>query len=331
MSRERDAASSLFPFHKKTDMEEKKYLKKRCSVVITAYNVENYIEQAVISALAQTVPCQVIVVEDKSTDHTKEVLERFGGRIQLVENKENVGAGLSRRYGIAHANGEFVMLLDGDDFIEPDFVETLLMMADQTGADIVSGGIRILRADGSWDATSYGNCVTDGRDKVSKFWGERIVFMNNKIIRKELCDKIPYNERRYIEDTPTIIPMMFYANKVAYVDTVGYTYRMREDSLTHTTNVLKDIVFKGLCWLDLLEFFNREDKGMFDVLNIKGFLRNIIVTLNQVKVTREMVKPFEKEWDEFVMRLMNAIVITGVNLVDGEKGAQPVQQAAAAK
>ena len=302
--------------------------KKRCAVVITAYNVENYIEQAVISALAQTEPCQVIVVEDKSTDHTKEVLERFGDRITLVRNEENVGAGLSRRYGIAHADAEFVMLLDGDDFIEPDFVETLLMMADQTGADIVSGGIRILRPDGSWDATSYGNCVTDGRDKVSKFWGERIVFMNNKIIRKELCDKIPYNERRYIEDTPTIIPMMFYANKVAYVDTVGYTYRMREDSLTHTTNVLKDIVFKGLCWLDLLEFFNREDKGMFDVLNIKGFLRNIIVTLNQVRVTPDMVKPFEKEWDEFVMRLLNAIVITGVNLVEGEKGAQ---QAAAAK
>lgn len=301
--------------------------KKRCAVVITAYNVENYIEQAVISALAQTVPCEVIVVEDKSTDHTPEVLERFGGRIKLVQNEENVGAGLSRRRGIEEADTEFVMLLDGDDFIEPDFVETLLMMADQTGADIVSGGIRILRPDGSWDATSYGNCVTDGRDKVAKFWGERIVFMNNKIIRKELCDKVPYNERRYIEDTPTIIPMMYYANKVAYVDTVGYTYRMREDSLTHTTNTLKDIVFKGLCWLDLLEFFNKEDKGMFDVLNIKGFLRNIIVTLNQVNVTKEMVKPFEKEWDEFVMRLLNAIVITGVNLVECVKGAQQVAAA----
>ena len=301
-------------------------VKKRCAVVITAYNVETYIEQAVISALAQTVPCQVIVVEDKSTDHTPEVLERFGDRIKLVRNEENVGAGLSRRRGIEEADTEFVMLLDGDDFIDPDFVETLLMMADQTGADIVSGGIRILRPDGSWDATSYGNCVTDGRDKVAKFWGERIVFMNNKIIRKELCDKIPYNERRYIEDTPTIIPMMFYANKVAYVDTVGYTYRMREDSLTHTTNVLKDIVFKGLCWLDLLEFFEKEDKGMFEVLNIKGFLRNIIVTLNQVNVTREMVEPFEKEWGEFVMRLLNAVVITGVNLVEGVKGVQQVQQ-----
>lgn len=302
--------------------EKKKSDIWRCAIVITAYNVETYIEQAVISALAQTVPCQVIVVEDKSTDHTPEVLERFGNRIKLVRNEENVGAGLSRRRGIEEADTEFVMLLDGDDFIDPDFVETLLMMADQTGADIVSGGIRILRPDGSWDATSYGNCVTDGRDKVAKFWGERIVFMNNKIIRRELCDKIPYNERRYIEDTPTIIPMMFYANKVAYVDTVGYTYRMREDSLTHTTNVLKDIVFKGLCWLDLLEFFNKEDKGMFDVLNIKGFLRNIIVTLNQVNVTREMVEPFEKEWGEFVMRLLNAVVITGVNLVEGVKGVQ---------
>lgn len=305
--------------------------KKRCSIVITAYNVETYIEQAVISALAQSEQCQVIVVEDKSTDHTMEVLERFGDRIILVKNDVNVGAGLSRRRGIERADSEFVMLLDGDDYIEPNFVETLLLMADQTGADIVSGGIRILREDGSWDATSYGNCVTDGRDKVSKFWGERIVFMNNKIIRKELCDRVPYNERRYIEDTPTIIPMLHYANRVAYVDTVGYTYRMRSSSLTHTTNALKDIVFKGLCWLDLLEFFNREDKGIFEVLNIKGFLRNIVSVLNQLNVTEEMVQPYRKEWDEFTMRLLNAVVITGVNLVEGVKGQQQTSTDASAQ
>lgn len=305
----------------------------RCAIVLTAYNVENYIKEAVESALAQTEPCQVIVVEDKSTDNTLEVLKQFGDSIKLIVNEENVGAGLSRRRGIEAADAEFVMLLDGDDFIEPSFVKRLLAMADHTGADIVSGGIKILREDGSWDATSYGNCVTEGRDKVSKFWGERIVFMNNKIIRKELCDKVPYCERRYIEDTPTIIPMMFYANKVAYCDTIGYTYRMRKESLTHTTNILKDIVYKGLCWLDMMEFFNENDKGMFDVLNIKGFLRNIIVTLNRLHVMPEMVAPFEKEWHEFTLRLLNAIEITGVNLVEGIKGLpkQQGQQQAEAK
>lgn len=290
----------------------------RCAIVITAYNVEKYIEESVASALNQTEKCKVIVVEDRSTDNTLDILNRFGNSITLLQNSENVGAGLSRRRGIDFADTEYVMTLDGDDYLEPSFVKRLLEIADITGADIVSGGVKILKEDGSWDATSYGNCVTEGRDKVAKFWGERIVFMNNKIIRKEICNRVPYSERRYIEDTPTIIPMMFFANKVAYADTIGYTYRMRGDSLTHTTNTMKDVVFKGLCWIDLYEFFMEHDKGMFDSLNIKGFIGNIIGTLNKIRVTPDMVAPFEKEWNEFVMRLLNVVEVTGINLVGGE-------------
>ena len=289
----------------------------RCAIVITAYNVERYIEQSVASALNQTEKCEVIVVEDKSTDGTLDILRRIKG-ITLLENSENVGAGLSRRRGIDYANADYVMTLDGDDYIDLDFVKRLLATADATGADIVSGGVKILKEDGSWDATSYGNCVTEGRDKVAKFWGERIVFMNNKIIRKEICNKVPYSDRRYIEDTPTISPMMFFANKVAYADTIGYVYRMRKDSLTHTTNILKDVVFKGLCWIDLYEFFNTHDQGMFEAVNVKGFIVNIIGTLNKIHVTPEMVAPFEKEWHEFTMRLLNVIEITNINLVGGE-------------
>ena len=184
----------------------------------------------------------------------------------------------------------------------------------------MSGGIRILNEDGSWNATSYGECITEGRDEVARFWGERIVFMNNKIIRRSLYDAVPYCGRRYIEDTPTIIPLMFLANKVAYVDNIGYTYRMNPDSLTHTTNLLKDLIYKGLCWLDLFEFFNERDKEMFNVLDVIGYLRNIIGTLNKVQVTQGMVLPYKAEWDEFVMRLLNTIEITNVNIVDGVKG-----------
>lgn len=294
--------------------------KTRCSIVITAYNVDRYIKQCVDSALNQTEPCEVVVVADDPTDNTKDILASYGKKIKLVNHLCNEGAGQSRRDGISHATSEFVLLLDGDDYIDRDFVKQLVAKADKTGADIVSGGIRVLNEDGSWNATSYGECITEGRDKVARFWGERIVFMNNKIIRRSLYDAVPYCGRRYIEDTPTIIPLMFLANKVAYVDNIGYTYRMNPDSLTHTTNLLKDLIYKGLCWLDLFEFFNERDKEMFNVLDVIGYLRNIIGTLNKVQVTQGMVLPYKAEWDEFVMRLLNTIEITNVNIVDGVKG-----------
>lgn len=294
--------------------------KTRCSIVITAYNVDRYIKQCVDSALNQTEPCEVIVVVDDPTDNTKDILASYGKKIKLVNHLCNEGAGQSRRDGISHATSEFVLLLDGDDYIDRDFVKQLVAKADKTGADIVSGGIRILNEDGSWNATSYGECITEGRDKVTKFWGEKIVFMNNKIIKRSLYETVPYCNRRYIEDTPTIIPIMFYANKVAYVDNIGYTYRMNPKSLTHTSNLMKDLIYKGLCWLDLVDFFNEHDKGMFEAIDIIGYLRNIIGTLNKVHITDTMIVPYKKQWDDFILRLMNCIEITNVNIIDGVKG-----------
>jgi hypothetical protein len=88
---------------------------------------------------------------------------------------------------------------------------------------------------------------------------------------------------------------------------------MRQSSLTHTTNQLKDVVFKGLCWLDLMDFFNANDKGVFDHIPIKGYLKNIFSVLNTIKIQPEDIEPFKEEWCEFMMRLVNGVVVQQVN------------------
>ena len=140
----------------------------RCAIVITAYNVERYIEQSVASALNQTEKCEVIVVEDKSTDGTLDILRRIKG-ITLLENEENVGAGLSRRRGIDYASADYVMTLDGDDYIDLDFVKRLLATADATGADIVSGGVKILKEDDSWDARAMAIALRKAATRLPSF------------------------------------------------------------------------------------------------------------------------------------------------------------------
>lgn len=106
---------------------------------------------------------------------------------------------------------------------------------------------------------------------------------------------------------------MWYANKCEYVDMLGYNYVMRQTSLTHTTNQLKDVVFKGLCWLDLMDFFNANDKGVFEHIPIKGYLKNIFSVLNTIKIQPEDIEPFKEEWCEFMMRLVNGVVVRKVN------------------
>jgi glycosyltransferase involved in cell wall biosynthesis len=286
------------------------------SIVITAYNVEKYLEKSIRSAIQDGVE-EIIVVVDKPTDSSLEIakrLEKENPLVCVIENEVNVGAGLSRRYGINKAKGEYVLLLDGDDYLDDNYIAPLLQRAKETDADIVSSGIKIINEDGSWKAESYGNATTTGNEKISRFWGERIVFMNNKIIRRNLYNFVPYNHRRFVEDTPTIIPILWYANKVEYVDMLGYNYVMREESLTHTTNQLKDVIYKGLCWLDLMDFFNNHDKTVFEAIDIKGYLRNIINVLNTfVSLHPTYIEPYKNEWIEFTTRMVNLIAVKEVS------------------
>lgn len=285
-----------------------------CSIVVTAYNVGEYIEECLNSLLGQTKKCEIIVVLDAPTDNTEEVVSKFKDKVKIVKNEKNVGAGMSRRIGIQHCTKEYVMLFDGDDYMEDmGHIEKLLQKAEETDADIVGGGIKILREDGSSETTLYGNQVFTGTDKVVKSWRNRTVYINNRIVRRSMYDIVPYSERRYVEDTPVIIPLLHYANKVITINESGYVYRMRGESLTHKNNILQDMIFKGLCWCDLNEFFEKNDKEVFKHLEIKQFISNILKLLNKMKIEEAQLEPYRNEWSEFMRKLINNIQITGIN------------------
>jgi glycosyltransferase involved in cell wall biosynthesis len=90
------------------------------STIIPAFNAERTIAQAIESALAQRYNShEIVVVNDGSTDATAEILERYRGRLRIV-NQENQGAAAARNAGIAYSNGEYLAFLDSDDLFLPD-------------------------------------------------------------------------------------------------------------------------------------------------------------------------------------------------------------------
>jgi glycosyltransferase involved in cell wall biosynthesis len=100
------------------------------SIVIPTYNREDLVGAAIDSALAQTHPrCEVIVIDDGSTDRTGEVLQRYAGRITAI-HQENKGLSGARNTGIGRAQGTFVGFLDSDDLWEPGLVEAALGIFD---------------------------------------------------------------------------------------------------------------------------------------------------------------------------------------------------------
>lgn len=280
----------------------------KISIIITAYNVGEFIERAVKSVLSQTYKnIEVVIVEDCSTDNTKDIIEQLAkedDRIKIIYHKENKGAGWGRRDGINACTGDYFITVDGDDWLDETFIESLVRKAEETGADIVSGGITCNKEGGYWEATCYGDVVCESEDKVLKFWGEKIVFMNNKIIKRELGIKVPYCTRRFIEDTPTIIPMLWYANKVAYVSNIGYHYRDNVNSLTHKANQFQYALYRGLCSLDLIDFFNAHDKSILDKLPLTQILQQQLDIIKQIKPEMKDINNYLGDWLEFSRRIL---------------------------
>lgn len=108
------------------------------SVIIPAYNVELYIEKCVQSLVEQTYQnIEILVVDDGATDNTgalADALAKTDPRIKVI-HKENAGVSEARNTGIAASKGEYLVFVDGDDYLAQDYVAYMMDLVNQTGAE----------------------------------------------------------------------------------------------------------------------------------------------------------------------------------------------------
>lgn len=98
------------------------------SVIIPVYNAENFIRRCVDSVLGQTYSkWELIPVDDGSTDSSLRILKEYEARDSRIKviHQENAGPGLARNKGIENASGDYVVFIDSDDVITPDYFEKL--------------------------------------------------------------------------------------------------------------------------------------------------------------------------------------------------------------
>ena len=107
------------------------------SVIIPVYNKAAYVAEAIRSALAQTHPCEVIAVDDGSTDGSLDVVKTFDKRIRWMSGP-NRGGSAARNTGLSMASGDFVQFLDADDRLPPEKVAVQLAALDNTPTDAIA-------------------------------------------------------------------------------------------------------------------------------------------------------------------------------------------------
>lgn len=119
-------------------------VRNKLSIIMTAYNVADYISSSIDSVIAQTNRnFDLIIVDDCSTDQTQKIIRSYAQKydwISVICHAQNFGVSTARNTGLKNADGEFITFIDGDDWVEPDYVEHFLEVFSDRDVDMVTCG-----------------------------------------------------------------------------------------------------------------------------------------------------------------------------------------------
>lgn len=111
------------------------------SVIVTVYNLEDYIEDCIVSILKQaTNAIELIIVDDGSSDGSAAIIRKLHNDRLVILRQNNSGVSAARNYGLTHARGQYIFYIDGDDLIAPNAIDLILAKIKSTRADILSTG-----------------------------------------------------------------------------------------------------------------------------------------------------------------------------------------------
>ena len=212
----------------------------KISVIIPVYNTEKYLSRCLDSVVNQTFKdLEIICVNDGSTDNSNEILDRYASkdnRITVI-NQKNGGLSAARNTGLRHASGQYIGFVDSDDWIDIDYYECLIGLAEKNNADIVMAGMRVVDQDNISDNTTP-NMVTN--NFVRKIKNLPNGGINDKLLKSELFQGLEFPVGRYYEDNVVLLKVMYYSKIVVFTNSVSYYYFMNQSGICRTTN--NDIV-----------------------------------------------------------------------------------------
>ncbi|MEP2817767.1 MAG: glycosyltransferase family 2 protein [Nitratireductor sp.] len=224
---------------------------KTVSIVIPTYNREKMLPKAIDSALAQTYPCEVIVVDHGSTDGTPEVVAAYGDKVAYVRREKDFGPHFCWLEGILHANGDYIHLQYDDDWIAKNFIEKCVgLMQDDvgfafSGAEVIQdqSGKQIMTQFLEWlpETGVFENHLAEDKIVSSLISPGAALFRKQVLIDALYQGRLPLQSSEYHGVGPDIfaslLSMLRYP-KVGFVKEALASFRAHDGSIT--IDALKD-------------------------------------------------------------------------------------------
>lgn len=214
---------------------------KKVSIIVPVYNVEKYLRECIESILAQTYKTyELILVDDGSPDLCPIICDeyaRIDKRIKVI-HKENGGISSARNLGLKEANGDYILFVDSDDYIEKNMLFNLVNIASATNADIVQCNyIRTKRGYKfeNIDNSRYKYSMEDNTDAIKSLitWeGKTDSIVWNKLYKRSVIGNVLFDEMLCMnEDTMFNLIVYQVAKVIVILNAVSYAYVINENSI----------------------------------------------------------------------------------------------------
>lgn len=212
----------------------------RFTVVITSYNLENYIERAIESVLSQEFKnYEIIVVDDCSTDNTIDKIKKYeNNNLRLYKTKKNSGrVGATKNIAIENAKGEFIVFLDGDDTLyDNKTLKKIDNIIGQDKPDIIYLGYEEIGKNGTRKRIS----TKENSTKKQRIMCDMSFSVSGKCWRREFLieNNIKFIETMYYEDEVFSLKGSILAKETKYGEfEIFKYYRNRSDSVMNIPNI----------------------------------------------------------------------------------------------
>ena len=290
----------------------------KISIIVPVYNVEKYIEKCIISLIEQTMKdIEIILVNDGSTDNSLKICQKYAQkdkRILLID-KQNTGVSDTRNVGIERANGEYIMFVDSDDWIENLACEISYNEAKEQDADSVIFGYYRESSKGTTIKNIFEEekIVFNKREIYDEILVPTLGLIDEKLRRPQRLDtlvpiyaklyktdiiknkNIRYMNLSKIPSECLLFNFDYYLNSSKVVYIKKYLYHYRRNNFTSITKGYRDNLFeKWIYWIDYMK--KREE--LSDEILQKALYSRIcfsIIPLSGNAIKKEKITELYKE------------------------------------
>ena len=222
----------------------------KLSIIVPIYNVAPYLRKCVDSLLTQDIAdYEIILVDDGSTDNSgaiaDELVDAFrlsplASRLEMrVIHQSNSGLSEARNTGTREAQGQYILFVDSDDYLQPNTLGTLLEQAERDNLDVLRFRYQNVKESGEAfapykDMTNYNDysvTATDGLTFLNERMGNQC-YVVQFLVKADIVREELFTPDIYFEDTDWTPRMLLRAKRVASTDLVVYNYLWREGSIT---------------------------------------------------------------------------------------------------